>query len=104
MTDLVCSAETCVHNCDRFCCKGTILVEGATADCCSGTCCASFDEQTQNNCRNQYETPCRGLTVECEATSCVYNEGRQCTAEEISIAGHHAKSAGQTECATYQMR
>lgn len=104
MTDLVCSAEGCVHNCDRFCCKGTILVEGASANCCGDTCCASFDKQTQNFTKNHYETPSRGLSVECEAATCIYNENRMCTAEEISIAGHQAKAAAQTECATYQAR
>ena len=104
MTDLVCSAETCVHNCDKFCCKGTILVEGASANCCGDTCCASFDEQTQNCCKNKYETPSLGIIVECESVSCIYNEGRMCTAEEISISGRNAKVASHTECATYQNR
>ena len=104
MSYLVCSAETCVHNNDRFCCKGTILVDGAQAKKPSETSCSSFDERVQCGCKNQYETPSRALNVECEAVSCVYNEGRKCTADEISIAGHNAKVADQTECATYQSR
>ena len=104
MTDLICNAESCVHNCDKFCCKGTILVEGSSAKCCGDTSCASFDEQTQSCCKNQYETPSRGLSVECEATTCIHNAGRVCTAEEIVISGSHAKNACQTECGTYQAR
>ena len=104
MTDLTCSAEGCIHNSDRYCCKGDILVDGAQAKCCSDTCCASFDERTESSAVNKYETPSRALSVSCEAVSCVFNEGRKCTAEEISIAGHQAKNAEQTECASYQSR
>ncbi len=104
MTDLTCSAECCIHNSDRCCCKGDILVEGARATCCSDTCCASFDERAEGCAVNKYETPSRALNVSCEAVSCVFNEGKKCTAEEISIAGHQAKNPEQTECASYQSR
>ncbi|QNM06123.1 DUF1540 domain-containing protein [Qiania dongpingensis] len=104
MTNLSCSAETCIHNSDKCCCKGEILVDGANAKCCSETCCASFDERVQGCCTNEYETPCHALSVECEAESCVFNESRKCTAKEISIAGHGAKNANHTECASYRSR
>lgn len=104
MTDLTCSAETCVHNSDRYCCKGTILVDGAEAKCPSETCCASFDEKLQGGCKNKYESPSRALDIDCEAESCVYNNARKCTAKEISIAGHGAKDASHTECASYKSR
>lgn len=104
MTDLKCSAENCLHNADRYCCKGTILVEGSSAKCSSETCCASFDEREQCGCTNKYETPNRALNVECEAESCIFNEARKCTAEEISIAGHGAKIASHTECSSYKSR
>ena len=104
MTDLTCSVETCVHNSDRYCCKGTILVDGADAKTPSETNCASFDERVQCGCKNMYETPSRALDVECEAVSCVFNEKKKCTAKEISIAGHNAKNASSTECASYRSR
>ena len=104
MTDLTCSAETCVHNSDRYCCKGTILVDGADAKTPGETSCASFDERVQGCCKNKYETPSRALDVDCEAVSCVFNKERKCTAEEISIAGHGAKNADGKECASYRSR
>ncbi|HIZ43708.1 MAG TPA: DUF1540 domain-containing protein [Firmicutes bacterium] len=104
MTDLTCSVNNCIHNADKCCCKSSIMVDGAGATCCGDTCCASFDERTQGCATNKYETPNRALNVECEAESCVYNQSRKCTAQEISISGQGAKMASHTECASYRSR
>ena len=104
MTDLTCSVNNCIHNADKCCCKSSIMVDGAGATCCGDTCCASFDRMNQGKAVNNFETPKRSLNVACEAVSCVYNDSRRCTAEEISIAGHGAEEAGHTQCASYRSR
>ena len=104
MTILKCSATTCMYNQKELCSKGEIKVNGADARYADETCCASFDERTQGCATNKYETPNRALNVECEAESCVYNQSRKCTAQEISISGQGAKMASHTECASYRSR
>ncbi len=104
MTELKCSAQHCMHNCDYYCCKGEILVEGRDAEKKESTCCGSFDERREGSARNAAETPDRALKVACEATNCVYNKQRYCHADHIDIHGPSAHDAKTTECATFKMK
>ena len=81
MTKLDCSVTGCMHNAENCCCKNTILVEGKTAQDKCDTCCGSFDEKKGGTFRNLFKTPESRLEVECEATNCVYNTDRRCSAE-----------------------
>lgn len=104
MTKLDCSVTGCMHNAENCCCKNTILVEGKTAQDKCDTCCGSFDEKKGGTFRNLFKTPESRLEVECEATNCVYNTDRRCSAEHIGIAGGNATVSMQTECSSFQKR
>ena len=104
MTSLKCSATTCMHNSDHYCCKNVISVDGSTATAKDNTFCGSFDESRGGSFKNSYETPNHNLKIECEATNCVYNDNKLCNADHIDISGSGAKHADDTECATFRMR
>ena len=92
MTKLDCSVTGCMHNAENCCCKNTILVEGKTAQDKCDTCCGSFDEKKGGTFRNLFKTPENRLEVECEATNCVYNTDRRCSAEHIVRTGFKRRS------------
>ena len=92
------------YNAENCCCKNTILVEGKTAQDKCDTCCGSFDEKKGGTFRNLFKTPESRLEVECEATNCVYNTDRRCSAEHIGITGGNATVSMQTECSSFQKR
>lgn len=104
MPALSCDVATCIHNSERCCCKGAILVEGQNAEKPSSTCCSSFDEKTEDCCKNSYETKNLALAVECEAVNCRFNEAKKCKAKHITISGHHANIADETECSSFEQR
>ena len=79
MTKLDCSVTGCMHNAENCCCKGGTF-------------------------RNLFKTPESRLEVECEATNCVYNTDRRCSAEHIGITGGNATVSMQTECSSFQKR
>lgn len=101
MTKLVCSVNTCAYNCDHYCCKGKIKVDGERAEMPASTCCASFDER-KNSCCNSTQTPDEHLEVTCDAVKCVYNKKHMCSADKIGITGSGAHKMEQTECATFR--
>lgn len=101
MPILECNVKSCLHNEDNCCCKGKILVEGERAAAPCNTCCASFDERTGDTFKNRYETPDMTLAVSCEATNCIYNKKKKCSAEHITISGNRASVADETECASF---
>ena len=39
--------------------------------------------------------------VSCTAEDCIYNSRSHCTADHISVSGHGAKKARETECDTF---
>lgn len=104
MVRLDCNVKNCIHNADNCCCRGSILVEGPEALKKESTCCASFDQKKDNNCRNKYQTPDTSLAVDCEATHCRYNENRMCKAAHINISGSTASEVRQTQCSTFEAR
>jgi len=104
MPALGCNVVSCIHYADKYCCKGKILVEGTTATNSDSTCCASYDERTEDTFKNKYETPDINLIVACEATNCIYNNKKKCEAEQIQIVGNNAHNVEQTECASFEMR
>lgn len=104
MTRLDCSVKTCVHNSENCCCKGSILVEGDSAREKCETCCGSFEENRGGMFKNLFKTPETKLQVDCDATSCIYNDDHQCRAEKISILGDGANVEGQTECGSFKAR
>ena len=104
MTDLKCCVTTCYYNEDNGCCKGNIKVEGRDSDTPKDTCCGSFKERTKDACSNQMEHPKKSIEVSCEAVKCIYNCNMKCSANDIGIAGSHAKEVSQTECSSFRAR
>ena len=102
MTQLKCSAQTCMYNEDQCCCKGDIMVEGRDAKEPSATCCASFRERTGDTARNAMEHPSHNIDVDCEAVTCIHNDDCKCAAKSITIAGSHACHCDDTECAQFE--
>lgn len=102
MTQLKCSAQTCIYNKDHYCSKGDIMVEGKDAKEPSGTCCGSFRERTRENASNTVGHPSRTIDVDCEAVKCIFNDDCKCTADEIGIMGSHACDCQDTECGSFR--
>ena len=103
MPVLDCSVKPCVHNKDNKCSLDSIkVVEGKNADYSDDTACGSYklraSEQMMNACGKNAKTT---LAVTCTATKCVFNEGNMCKAEHIGIAGGHAGTMDETECASF---
>ena len=104
MTQLKCSAQTCVYNQENLCCKGDIQIEGKNAGDASGTCCASFRERKGDSILNAMEHPSKNIDVDCEAVRCIFNEDCKCSAKVIGIRGSHACNCDDTECASFECR
>ena len=104
MTDLKCCVSTCCYNADNRCCRGNIKVEGKDSDSVKDTCCGSFKERTGESCTNKAEHPDKAIDVACEAGKCIYNCNMKCSANDIGIAGAHAKEVSQTECSSFRAR
>lgn len=106
MADLKCSAENCTYNDQHLCCKGDIMVGGKHADCCDDTCCESFSERREgrDSFKNSTCHPTRTISIDCEATQCVYNSDYKCTAGHVDIKGCGACDCQGTACATFEER
>ena len=104
MTRLDCTVTTCIHNAEKCCCKREISVEGMNARNSMETSCGSFEENRGNMFKNIFKAPESRLQIECDATTCLYNDDHQCRAEKITINGDGARAAGQTECSSFRER
>lgn len=104
MADLKCSVENCTYNEEHLCCKGDIMVGGKHADCCDGTCCESFSQKREgrDSFKNSTCHPTKTISIDCEATQCVYNSNYKCTAGHVDIKGCGACDCQGTACATFE--
>ena len=102
MAELKCGVENCSYNKEKCCCKGDIMVGGKHADCCNDTCCESFAQKREGAYTSSLEHPCRTISIDCEATKCVYNSNYKCHADHVDIKGGGACNCAGTECATFK--
>lgn len=103
MAQLDCSAENCVYNKNKNCCKGDIMVGGKRAEKQDDTCCESFAvKRGGDSYVSALEHPCRTISIDCEAVSCQYNKNYKCHAEHVNIMGNGACEHQQTACATFK--
>lgn len=102
MSLLSCSAQNCVYNEDRYCCKSDILVQGDHAQRACETCCSSFKEREEDAWKNHVGTPSQAIRIDCTACNCQYNEDKCCTADHVDITGAKACCCSQTECSTFE--
>ena len=104
MAELKCMAENCVYNKDYLCSKGDIMVGGKHAEGSDDTCCESFMERREG--RDSYTSstshPSNYISIDCEATKCVYNQNYKCVAEHVDIRGVEANKSAETACATFR--
>ena len=105
MTGLGCNVMSCVHNDNdnKLCCLSSIQVQGNSACNCDDTCCGSYEE-AKSKATNASKNPNNFLNVTCEATNCVFNEDKKCSADQISISGVCASNACETVCASFRCK
>lgn len=101
MAELKCGVTNCTYNSDKCCCKGDIMVGGSEACREDDTCCESFREEKGNRATNAM-SPCRTISIDCDAVKCIYNNNYKCHAEHVDIKGCGACDCRETACATFQ--
>ena len=102
MADLRCSVENCGYNKDMLCSKGDINVGGKGACVPDDTCCESFREAREDAYKSSLCHPGSMISIDCEATNCVYNEDYKCRAEHVDMKGCGACDCKETACATFK--
>lgn len=103
MAELKCMVDSCAYNSDKYCCKGDIMVGGKTAGKKEDTSCESFRERKGERVSNSM-SPSRTISIDCEATRCVYNTNYKCYADHVDIKGCGACDCKETACATFKER
>ena len=106
MTNLNCSAYTCVYNQNSLCSRGSIEVQGEKARISDDTCCASFRERPADAGpsyldRAKEKEGCEKIQITCKAENCTYNDSCSCTAAAIDISGENADHCPDTCCDTF---
>lgn len=104
MAELRCSVDNCVHNKNEYCCKGDILVGGKHACCEDDTCCESFSETRNDRFTSSVSHPSSVISIDCEASNCIYNNDYKCTASHVDIKGCGACDCRETACSTFKER
>ena len=100
MIRLKCSVKNCMYNEEQLCSKSDIMVGGQDASKPNETRCDSFRERSESM-TNSTGTARPETSVGCHAENCRFNQGCQCQAEEIGIAGSNACCCSETECASF---
>jgi hypothetical protein len=80
------------------------MVGGRHAECSKDTCCDSFRDHVSDRFSNSLDHPCQTISIDCEATNCVYNTNYRCFAQVVKIEGSDAVRRGETACATFSER
>ena len=104
MTKLSCTAQNCMYNKEDCCCKPDITVEGQGASTTEETCCGSFQGKCCHGGTNAMDHVNEKVDIQCEASSCMYNDEKRCTAGNIGIVGRNASHSEETECGSFKMR
>lgn len=104
MAELCCSVENCTYNEQCYCCKGDICVGGEKAQREDETCCESFLQKREGAASNSLLHKSPTISIDCEATKCVYNEDYKCKAEHVDIRGCGACDCKETACGTFRER
>ena len=102
MAELCCSVENCSYNDQCYCCKGDICVGGEQAHREDETCCESFRQRSEESFTSSLSHPSRTISIDCEATKCVYNEDYKCQANHVDIRGCGADDCDETTCGTFK--
>ena len=107
MANITCDVVKCVFNTHGGCSRDYIEVdENCEASNACETYCDSFSDKISDD-KNRACTngcPCSDAEIECDVTSCMYNENQYCNAENIHIGTAHAKTCCETECNTFKKK
>lgn len=111
--NLKCDATECAHNIDYECKAGVIHVSGFGAVSIEGTSCTTFVDRNSssivnslagdpnekesffNSSNSSFVNSAGDLTTEpcnikCEAHNCIYNENKECHADNVKIDAYNA--------------
>jgi hypothetical protein len=114
---LSCNALNCVHNTSGLCSANKILVDGMSASTSNETNCHTFAEKGLKNAltnmlnmnvagemRQIFNKSSISMSPEiaCEATKCVYNMDKVCSAQNVQIIGSSANTSDDTKCETFR--
>ncbi len=102
MAALNCSVTNCGYNNDNYCCRGDITVGGKCACNSDDTCCESFRDRQRDSYMNALDRPCKTISIDCEASNCMYNKDLRCHAEHVDIRGCGTEGCRETLCATFK--
>ena len=104
MSVLKCGADHCVYNQEKLCCKGEICVGGAHANNCEDTCCENFAcrREGADSFTSSISHPSRNVSIDCEASKCVYNDHYKCIADHVDISGKGGTDKDATCCRTFR--
>lgn len=102
MAELKCGANTCCYNKEAYCSKGDIMVGGRHADKPDETCCESFSDKRNDSYTSALDHACKTISIDCEATKCIYNSNFKCKAEHVDIKGCNACGCSETACGTFK--
>ncbi|MCR6513941.1 MAG: DUF1540 domain-containing protein [Clostridium sp.] len=102
MTTLRCTVSDCAHNKQSHCCNQTIGVGGGVnASAADETMCKDFIANA-GSLTSSNEVPNPNLLITCNASSCVHNANRSCTANSVDISSNvTACTSCDTECSTF---
>ena len=102
MAQLTCGVITCGYNKERSCCKGDIMVGGASAVKENETRCDSFRRENCDCYTSALDHPCQTISIDCEASKCKYNSNYKFHADRVNIEGTRAIECRDTLCGTFE--
>ena len=108
MPNISCDVVKCVFNTHGGCSRNNIEVdENCDGACkCCETYCGSFSDKMgslkSSACVDG--CPCKDAEIECDVTSCVYNENEYCKAQGIHVGTSNSSTSGETECDTFKQK
>lgn len=89
--NLKCNATSCAFNQRMECSAGAINIRGAQAVTTDETSCSSYVDRSSNSFTNSIDSVRTDPdNIRCEACKCVYNDNKNCTAENVRIDAHKA--------------
>lgn len=104
MPKLSCTVAECTHNKDNLCCLDVIKVGNTNATTTDQTECDSFSQKDDivKKFVSAVESPVSNLHINCDATDCIYNEEKNCSATDVCICGDNCCTCSDTRCDTFK--
>lgn len=105
---LKCGVNSCIYFYNERCSRSVIKVMGETATREKDTNCSSFSE-VKRQAEDDYNLEIATiddiisdyLSVNCDATNCIYNRNELCHAKDIKIDGTRARNYKETFCSSF---